>query len=96
MPESDTNMESKASNFVPTHAPGGTTPGSSDATLQALHFTTQPRSGVLLKTDVAKVTSGIYTDDVNILFDEGAQRSFVTRELADKLHLQTSGTEVVQ
>ena len=58
--------------------------------------TTQLRSGVLLKTAIAKVTSGIYTSDANILFDEGVQRSFVTRELADKLQLQTSGTEVVQ
>ena len=96
MPASGTNIESKASNFVPAHAPGGSSPGSSDATLQVLHSTTQPRSGVMLKTAVAKVTSGIYTADVNILFDEGAQRSFVTRELADKLHLLTSGTEVVQ
>ena len=47
----------------------------------------QPRSGVLLKTAVAKVTSRIYTADANILFDEGAQRSFVTRELADKLFI---------
>ena len=96
VPASGTNMDSKAPNFVPAHAPGGPTPGSSDATLQVFHSTTQPRSGVLLKTAVAKVTSGIYTADANILFDEGAQRSFVTRELADKLQLKTAGTEVAQ
>ena len=95
-PASGTSMDSKAPNFVPTHAPGGPTPGSSDDTLQVFHSTTQPRSGVLLKTAVAKVTSRIYTVVANILFDEGAQRSFVTRELADKLQLQTSGTEEVQ
>ena len=95
-PASGTSMDSKAPNFVPAHAPGGSTPGSSDDTLQVFHSTTQPRSGVLLKTAVAQVTSRIYTADANILFDEGAQRSFVTRELADKLQLQTSGTEVVQ
>ena len=44
----------------------------------------------------SKETSGIYTADTNILLDEGAQRSFVTRELADKLQLQTSGTGEVQ
>ena len=49
-----------------------------------------------MKTAVAKVTSGSYTVDANILFDEGAQRSFVTRDLANKLQLQTSGTEEVQ
>ena len=96
MPASGTNMESKASNFVPAHAPGGSSSGSSDATLQVFHSTTQPRSRVLLKTAVAKVTSGIYTVDANILFDEGAQRSFVTIDLANKLQLQTSGTEEVQ
>ena len=57
---------------------------------------TQSRPEVLLKTAVAKVTYGIYTVDANILFDEGAQRSFVTRNLANKLQLQTSGTEEVQ
>ena len=57
---------------------------------------TQSRPEVSLKTAVAKVTSGIYTVDANILFDEGAQRSFVTRNLANKLQLQTSGTEEVQ
>ena len=96
VPASGTNMESKASNFVPAHAPGGSSPGSSDAILQVFHSTTQPRSGVLLKTAVAKVISGISMVDANILFDEGAQRSFVTRDLANKLQLQTSGTEEVQ
>ena len=96
MPELDTNMDPKAPNFAPAHAPGGTTPGSSDDTLQVFHSTTQPRSGVLLKTAIAKVKSRIYTADANILFDEGAQRSFVTRDLADKHQLQTSGTEEVQ
>ena len=30
------------------------------------------------------------------MFDEGAQRSFLTKEIADKLQHQTSGTEEVQ
>ena len=94
VPASGTNMDSKALNFVPAHAPGGSTSGSSVVTLQVFHSTTQPRSGVLLKTVIAKVTSGIYTADANILFGEGPQRSFVTRELADKLQLQTSGIVV--
>ena len=96
VPASGTNMDSKAANFVPAHAPGGYTPGSSDDTLQVFHSTSKPRSGVSLKTAVAEVTSGIYAADTNILFDEGTQRLFVTRELADKLQLQTSDTEVVQ
>ena len=96
VPASGNNMDSKASNFVSTHAPGVSTPRSSDATLQVFHSTTQPRSGVLLKTAIAGVISGIFTADAIILFDEGAQRSFVTRDLADKPQLQTSGTEEVQ
>ena len=96
VPASGTNMEFKASNFVPAHVPGGYSPGPSDAILKFFYPTTQPRSRVLLKTAVAKVTVEIYTVDANILFDEGAQRPFVTRDLANKLQLQTSGTEEVQ
>ncbi|XP_045198527.1 uncharacterized protein LOC123552846 [Mercenaria mercenaria] len=61
-----------------------------------LHSTTQSRPSVLLKTAVAKVTSDGNCTDANLLFDEGAQRSFITEELADKLQLSRSGTEVVQ
>ena len=96
VPASSTNQDPKALNFVPAPAPGGSKPSSRDATLQVFHSTTQPRFWVLLKTAVAKVTSGIYTVDANIWFDEGAQRSFVTRDLANKLQLQTSGTAEVQ
>ena len=96
MPASRNNLDPKAPNFVPAPAPGGSKPSSRDATLQVFHSMTQSRPEVLLKTAVTKVTSGIYTVDANILFDEGAQRSFVTRDLANKLQLQTSGTEEVQ
>ena len=52
---------------------------------------TQSRPEVLLKTAIAKVTSGIYTVDANILFDEGHRGCS-----SNKLQLQTSGTEEVQ
>ena len=96
MPASRNNLDPKSPNFVPAPAPGGSRPSSRDATLQVFHSMTQSRPEVLLKTAVAKVTSGIYTVNANILFDEGAQRLFVTRDLANKLQLQTSGTEEVQ
>ena len=96
VPASRNNLDPKAPKFVPAPAPGGSKPSSRDATLQVFHSMTQSRPEVLLKTAVAKVTSGIYTFDANILFDERAQRSFVTRDLANKLQLQTSGTEEVQ
>ncbi|XP_060554089.1 uncharacterized protein LOC132715133 [Ruditapes philippinarum] len=73
--------------------------GSSDQSA-ILHSTTHSRPKVLLKTAVAKVTSGVASGnlctDVIILFDEGAQRSFVTKELAERLELRRTGTEVVE
>ena len=54
---------------------------------------TKTRSDVLLKTAVAAVGSRKVFVDTNILFDEGAQRSFITSELAKKLNLQTEGSE---
>lgn len=47
----------------------------------------------LLKTAIANVSSGPITVEGHILFDEGAQRSFITQDLADELHLQPSGHE---
>lgn len=52
-------------------------------------------SNVVLKTAVANVSSGKQTTEANILLDEGAQRSFITETLADKLDLVTSGDEIV-
>ena len=42
----------------------------------------------LLKTAIANVSAGQTTMEGHILFDEGAQRSFITQELADQLQLQ--------
>ena len=47
----------------------------------------------LLKTAIAAVSSETTTDEGNILFDEGAQRSFVTQQLANRLHLQPTHHE---
>ena len=41
----------------------------------------------LLKTAIAAVSSDTVTAEGNILFDDGAQRSFVTQQLANHLHL---------
>ena len=56
--------------------------------------TVQSRSNVLLKTAVAPVW-GIQCIDSNILFDEGAQRSFITEELASKLGAEIIDTETI-
>ena len=53
------------------------------------------RSASLLKTAIAKVSAGPYSTKGNILLDEGAQRSFISQELADKLYLKATYTEQI-
>ena len=47
----------------------------------------------LLKTAVATISASGTCVEANILFDEGSQRSFITKSLADCLQLQTHATE---
>ncbi|XP_053380934.1 uncharacterized protein LOC123562061 [Mercenaria mercenaria] len=80
------------------HNSGGNVPDvqSSKPETAVLHSSTQETShGVLLKTAISKVTSGNITRDTHILFDEGAQKSFITETLAQELQLSTSGTETL-
>ncbi len=49
----------------------------------------------LLKTAVATVKSNSSATETNILFDEGAQRTFMSQSLASKLGLQPSTKETV-
>jgi len=49
----------------------------------------------LLKTAIAVVSSGSVAAEGNILFDEGAQRSFITQQLASLLHLQPTHRETM-
>ena len=55
----------------------------------------QQNSTVFLKTAVAPVWSQTQSNDAYILFDEGAQRSFITQNLANKLNVQPEGTETL-
>ena len=50
-------------------------------------------SSCLLKTAVAMVSTPNVTMEGNIIFGEGAQRSFITQDLATKLHLQPHGKD---
>ena len=62
----------------------------------AVHSTITEQTEILLKTAVAPVW---YKDDnvmTNILLDEGAQNSFITYELAEKLQIKPSGTVSMQ
>lgn len=56
----------------------------------------QTPSDVLLKTATAPVWSGRQCMISNILFDEGAQRSFITSDLAAKLQITPTGTTFMQ
>jgi len=49
----------------------------------------------LLKTAIAAVSSATAIAEENILFDEGAQRSFLTQVLADELHLHPTYCEAI-
>ncbi|XP_060570474.1 uncharacterized protein LOC132728821 [Ruditapes philippinarum] len=91
------SLNTSAPSFVPTSGSEATTHLTSGSSAQSaiLHSATQSRNNVLLKTAVAEVTSGHACAKANILFDEGAQRSFITHELAETLQLQRRGSEVV-
>jgi hypothetical protein len=61
-----------------------------------LHTTScEPAQGVLLKTAVAPICTDELEVDANVLFDEGAQRSFITEKLAHRLHVARTGNEVI-
>ena len=49
----------------------------------------------LLKTAIAEVSSYTTIAEGHILFDEGAQRSFITQQLADELYLQPTSHETI-
>ena len=50
-------------------------------------------SSCLLKTAIAMVSTPDVTMEGNIIFDEGAQRSFITQEMATKLNLKPCGKD---
>ena len=56
-------------------------------TTSVLHAS-QVSPDILLKTAIAPVVYNDQEVECNILFDEGAQRSFITQRLADKLEIK--------
>ena len=64
-------------------------------TLSSNHSATTPYADrvCLLKTAIATVSSTHNETETNVLFDEGSQRSFLTRDIADMLLLQPTGKE---
>ena len=55
----------------------------------------QSQSGVLLKTAITDVCYRDIYISAAVLFDEGAQRSFITETLANELQLQRENTEAI-
>ncbi|XP_063420583.1 uncharacterized protein LOC134705796 [Mytilus trossulus] len=64
-------------------------------TTSVLHAS-QVSPDILLKTATAPVIYNDVKTECNILFDEGALRSFITQKLADKLEIKTTGKVSIQ
>ena len=59
----------------------------------SMHSLTSPSvTKCLLKTAVANVQAGHHCCSSNILFDEGAQQSFISQALADQLNIRAQGS----
>ena len=85
-----------------TTTPVHTTPASNSPTPVTTTLTSNPQSSVLfnpsdsvclLKTAVSEVKSDKTSAVANVLFDEGAQCSFISQQLADVLQLTPSKQE---
>ena len=92
----------EAKQTTTTTTPVHTTPASNPSTPVTTTLTSKPQSSVLfnpsdsvclLKTAVTEVKSDKTSVIANILFDEGAQRSFISQQLADVLQLSPSRQE---
>ena len=84
-PTKDTIPEKNTSDNPPTTTTGGfLTPASCSEA---------PRNPTcLLKTAVAPIVAGNTRSQANILFDEGAQRSFISAEMANELQISPTST----
>ncbi|XP_053388749.1 uncharacterized protein LOC123533693 [Mercenaria mercenaria] len=67
----------------------------SQQTAALFNSTFSPRPEVLLKTAVAEVYAENQYAQANILFDEGAQCSFISEKLADQLNIKPCDNTVV-
>jgi len=88
--QSDTNTNDKVST---NHALLSTIPAPINTQLNSLSQPNCKMTTCLLKTAIASVTAGDRHTRANILFDDGAQRSFVTQKLATLLKLDPKNKE---
>ena len=70
-----------------------TTPTSANLQSNTSNLGVSKTTTCLLKTAIATVSAGGRHTKANILFDEGAQRSFVSQKLSALLKLQPHNTE---
>ena len=84
-------LSSTNSNMTSTNS----TATSSFTTMTPAPLSTFYTSVCLLKTAIADVSANSTTVEGHILFDEGAQRSFITQQLADTLQLQPIRHELI-
>jgi len=85
----------QTSTNVTTNQTGNTTTTGQYTTVTSPPLSALHTSICLLKTAIADISAGLTTVEGHILFDEGAQRSFITQELADTLELQPIRQEVI-
>ena len=85
------SLQTKPDRTVSTAAPTTTATAhnkETPTTVTTTSLSAFPMSVCLLKTAIANVSTGKTTVEGHILFDEGAQRSFITQELTNQLKLQ--------
>jgi len=88
----------KQQNIPSAPSPGNKESPSPGNTSESVHATFTPTQmgyeyPILLKTAVSQVKVGNLSRDANILLDEGAQRSFITKDLADDLGAKPVSTQ---
>ena len=88
-------ISGNASNGTSGSASNEQTTNTTLTNLSSNHSATTPHADrvCLLKTAIVTVSSTHIEAEINILFDEGSQRSFLTRDIADTLLLQPTGKE---
>ena len=94
-PATDGTTSQRDTSLPPNQTPNTTASAGQYTTVTSPPLSALHTSICLLKTAIADISAGITTVEGHILFDEGAQRSFITEELAETLQLQPTRHEVI-
>ena len=96
LPPSQTNNNVQPTNSTQLPPPSATNSAQVPAFTAVANSPPSPvsiRNACLLKTAISTVSAGPISVEGNILFDEGAQCSFISQDLADRLCLKATHTE---